>query len=51
MKCKVWLFTKYDNSIPATCVEFEWADLAVATAFVQWFNLNNSDRHASIEAE
>jgi hypothetical protein len=51
MKCKVWLVVKYDNSIPATCVEFEWADLAVAVAFVEWFNLNNSDRHASIEAE
>ena len=51
MKCKVWIVTKYDNSIPATCVEFEWADLAIANAFVQWFNLNNSDKTAMIEAE
>jgi hypothetical protein len=51
MKCKVWLVVKYDYSAPRTCVEFEWADLEVANAFVQWFNLNNSDRIAMIEAE
>jgi hypothetical protein len=51
MKCKVWLVVKYDYSAPRTCVEFEWEDLALAVAFVEWFNLNNSEKFASIEAE
>lgn len=47
--CKVWLFSN-DHST-RTCVQFEWADLDIAKAFVVWFNANNSTHFASIEAE
>jgi hypothetical protein len=51
MKCKVWIAEGYGSTAQQTCVEFEWADLAIADAFIRWFNANNTVKRAFMEAE